>query len=182
MEKSQIQPPSMAFVGASWAALLLGAGAYMVGLWNAAMALNEKGYYFAVLVLGLYAAISLQKVVRDRIEGIPVTGIYYGISWVALLIGVGLLGVGLFNATLQPSEKGFYMMAFLLALFGAIAVQKNTRDIQASQPQAASRKTERMAERTAEADANASSASTQAEPAAQGERSVASMMKLDSKH
>lgn len=120
--------PSSAFVGASWAALLLGVVAFMVGLWNAGMQLNEKGYYFAVLVLGLYSAISLQKSVRDRLEGIPVTSIYYGISWVALLIAVGLLGVGLFNATLQLSEKGFYAMAFALALFGAIAVQKNTRD------------------------------------------------------
>ena len=120
--------PSTAFVGASWAALLLGIAAFLVGLWNAAMQLNEKGFYFAVLVLGLYSAISLQKTVRDKLEGVAVTGIYYGISWVALLIGVGLLGVGLFNATLQLSEKGFYAMAFALALFGAIAVQKNTRD------------------------------------------------------
>ena len=120
--------PSSAFVGASWAALLLGIAAFLVGLWNAAMQLNEKGFYFAVLVLGLYSAISLQKTVRDKLEGVAVTGIYYGISWVALLIAVGLLGVGLFNATLQLSEKGFYAMAFALALFGAIAVQKNTRD------------------------------------------------------
>jgi uncharacterized membrane protein YiaA len=27
-----------------------------------------------------------------------------------------------------PSEKGFYAFAFLLSLFGAITVQKNTRD------------------------------------------------------
>ena len=120
--------PSSAFVGASWAALLLGVVAFMMGLWNASMQLNEKGFYFAVLVLGLYSAISLQTVVRDRLEGVAVTGIYYGISWVALLIAVLLLGTGLFNATLQLSEKGFYGMAFALALFGAIAVQKNTRD------------------------------------------------------
>ena len=75
--------PSTAFVGASWAALLLGVVAFMAGLWNAAMQLNEKGFYFAVLVLGLYSAISLQKTVRDKLEGVAVTGIYYGISWVA---------------------------------------------------------------------------------------------------
>lgn len=125
---SQSNKPSSAFVGASWAALLLGIAAFMAGLWNASMQLNEKGYYFAILVLGLYSAISLQKTVRDRLEGIPVTSIYYGISWVALLIAVLLLTVGLFNATLQLSEKGFYGMSFALALFGAIAVQKNTRD------------------------------------------------------
>lgn len=40
-----------------------------------------------------------------------------------------LLGVGLWNATLAMSEKGFYGMAFCLALFSAIAVQKNIRDL-----------------------------------------------------
>ena len=67
-----------------------------------------------------------------RVEGIPVTGIYYGLSWTSLLLANLLLAVGLVNATLALSEKGFYAMSFVLALFGAIAVQKNTRDIQAS--------------------------------------------------
>ena len=40
-----------------------------------------------------------------------------------------LLTVGLWNATLQNSEKGFYAMAFLLSLFAAVAVQKNVRDV-----------------------------------------------------
>lgn len=149
--------PSSAFVAASWAALLLGIVAFMAGLWNAGMQLNEKGYYFAVLVLGLYAAISLQKTVRDRLEGIAVTSIYYGISWMALIIAVLLLGTGLFNAALQLSEKGFYAMAFALALFGAIAVQKNTRDNLADPARVpddmGSAKRNAKAERTAAAEA-----------------------------
>ena len=125
---------AVAFVAASWAALLAGFAAFLIGLWNAGMQLNEKGYYFTVLVFGLYAAISLQKSVRDRAEGIPVTGIYYGLSWIALLLSIALLVVGLFNATLQLSEKGFYAMSFVLALFGSVAVQKNTRDLQNAKP------------------------------------------------
>ena len=39
-----------------------------------------------------------------------------------------LLTVGLWNATLANSEKGFYAMAFLLSLFGSVTVQKNIRD------------------------------------------------------
>ena len=118
--------PSNAFV----AALLAGMAAFMVGLWNAAMPLNEKGYYFTVLMYGLFSAISLQKSVRDRLEGIAVTNIYYGLSWFSTLLCVLLLTVGLWNATLTLSEKGFYGMSFLLSLFAAIAVQKNTRDAQ----------------------------------------------------
>ena len=122
------QQPSPAFIGASWVALVAGMGAFMVGLFNAAMPLNEKGYYFTILMYGLFSAISLQKSVRDRLEGIPVTNIYYGLSWFTTVLAIGLLVVGLWNATLSLSEKGFYGMSFLLALFAAIAVQKNTRD------------------------------------------------------
>lgn len=121
--------PSAAFIAASWCALLLGMGGFVAGLWNATMALNEKGYYFTILMFGLFAAISLQKTVRDQLEKIPVTGLYYGLCWFATVLAIGLLLVGLWNATLTLSEKGFYGMAFLLALFGAIAVQKNTRDM-----------------------------------------------------
>jgi uncharacterized membrane protein YiaA len=111
------------------AALLVGAITFLVGLWNGTMQLNEKGYYFTVLMYGLFAAVSLQKSVRDKLEGIPVTGIYFGLCWVSVGLSVLLLTVGLWNATLTSSEKGFYAMAFLLSLFGGIAVQKNIRDL-----------------------------------------------------
>jgi uncharacterized membrane protein YiaA len=123
--------PTSAFKGASWAALLVGITAYLIGLFNASMQLNEKGYYFAVLVFGLYAAVSLQKAVRDKEEGIPVTNIYYGISWFALLVSILLMGIGLYNAgSIILSEKGFYGMSYVLSLFAAITVQKNIRDTQ----------------------------------------------------
>jgi uncharacterized membrane protein YiaA len=125
----QLQRPTGAFIAASWTALLIGAVVYMTGLWNAEMALNEKGYYFTILMYGLFSAVSLQKSVRDRMEGIPVTGIYFGLCWLSIVIVLLLLSVGLFNANLALSEKGFYAMAFLLSLFGAVAVQKNTRDL-----------------------------------------------------
>ncbi|MGN7721199.1 inner membrane protein YiaA [Chitinophaga sp. 22620] len=124
------QKPSLAFITASWVALFTGMLGYVIGLWNAEMQLNEKGYYFTILMYGLFAAVSVQKCVRDRLEGVPVTDIYYGISWVSMLLTIILLIVGLWNATLLPSEKGFYAFAFLLSVFGAIAVQKNTRDAQ----------------------------------------------------
>jgi uncharacterized membrane protein YiaA len=124
-----LQRPTGAFVGASWAALFVGALTYLVGLWNAAMPLNEKGYYFTLLMYGLFSAVSLQKSVRDRLEGIPVTGIYFGLCWFSLGLSVVLLAIGLWNATLAASEKGFYAMGFLLALFAAVAVQKNVRDV-----------------------------------------------------
>jgi uncharacterized membrane protein YiaA len=125
------QKPSPAFVGASWMALIVGSLGYLIGLWRAEskdMMLNEKGFYFVVLMFGLFSAVSLQKSVRDRLDNIPVSDIYFGVCWGALIMSILLLVVGLFNASLLPSEKGYYAFSFMFALFGAVAVQKNTRD------------------------------------------------------
>lgn len=124
------QKPTSAFIGASWSALLIGITSYCIGLWNAEMLLNEKGYYFTILLFGLFSVISVQKSVRDKLENIPVTDIYYSISWFTTVTSIVLLVIGLWNADLLLSEKGFYGMSFLLSLFAAIAVQKNTRDVQ----------------------------------------------------
>lgn len=129
MEQKRMQQPSAAFIAASWSAFFIGTLAFIIGLWNANMQLNEKGYYFTVLMFGLFSAISVQKSVRDQLEGIPVTNIYYGLAWFTTLLSLVLLTVGLWNADLEKSEKGFYAMSFTLSMFAAIAVQKNTRDV-----------------------------------------------------
>lgn len=119
---------SKAFAAASWAAMMIGLVGYFVGLFRANMELNEKGYYFTIIMFGLFGVVSLQKSVRDRMEGQKVTDIYYNICWFATLLSITLLVIGLWNASLFPSEKGFYAFGFILSLYGAIAVQKNTRD------------------------------------------------------
>ncbi|EOJ4090107.1 YiaA/YiaB family inner membrane protein, partial [Escherichia coli] len=64
----------------------------------------------------------------SRIPGAVHTSIYYMTCLTVFIISVALLMVGLWNATLLLSEKGFYGLAFFLSLFGAVAVQKNIRD------------------------------------------------------
>mgnify|MGYP003112501860 CR=1 FL=1 len=121
--------PTAAFVSAAWSALFIGMLSYCIGLWNASMLLNEKGYYFTILLFGLFSVISVQKSVRDKQEGIEVTDIYYSISWFTTIASILLLIIGLWNANLELSEKGFYGMSFTLSLFAAVTVQKNTRDL-----------------------------------------------------
>jgi D-aminopeptidase len=49
--------------------------------------------------------------------------------WIAIGSALILLAVGLWNADLLKSEKGFYSMAYVLSLFAAVSVQKNIRDM-----------------------------------------------------
>ena len=127
------QKPSFAFVAASWAAFGIGIIGYFAGLFNSKMMLAEKGYYFTIIMFGLFSAISIQKSIRDRLEGLPVTDLYYGVCWFCTVLSISLLVIGLWNAQMWGSEKGFYAFSFILALFGVIAIQKNTRDTIASE-------------------------------------------------
>lgn len=122
--------PTKAFRIASLAALIVGVSAYFIGLYNAPMALNEKGYYFTIMLFGLFSVVSLQKTVRDKMAGVPTTKAYFLASAVATASAIVLLVIGLLNAELLLSEKGFFGMAFTLSLFAAITVQKNVRDSQ----------------------------------------------------
>jgi len=55
------------------------------------MLLNEKGYYFTILLFGLFSVISVQKSVRDKKEGLPVTDAYYSISWFTTIASMACL-------------------------------------------------------------------------------------------
>ena len=98
---NKISTYSPAFSIVSWIALVGGIVTYLLGLWNAEMQLNEKGYYFAVLVLGLFSAASYQKTVRDKYEGIPTTSIYYMTCLTVFIISVALLMVGLWKVRIS---------------------------------------------------------------------------------
>ncbi|MEP4891139.1 MAG: inner membrane protein YiaA [Aliiglaciecola sp.] len=129
--KTSMQGPTKSYTYAAIAALLIGIGAYGVGLFNAQMLLNEKGYYLITLLYGLFSTVSLQKNVRDKAEGIKTSSIYGTLSWLSAGLAIVLLVIGLINADLLLSEKGFYGMAYTLSLFAAVTVQKNVRDTQA---------------------------------------------------
>lgn len=131
MAQSKLVPqkPTGAYIGASWFVLLIGVASYLVGLWNANMVMSDKGFYFTILLFGLFSVISIQKTIRDRAEDIPVTGIYYGVAWFCVAASLILLVVGLWNADMLLSEKGFYGLSMVLSLFAVISVQKNVRDM-----------------------------------------------------
>lgn len=129
MNLNNTNTPTSAYVFATWGVLAIGILSYLIGLWNATFDLNEKGYYFAVFLFAMFSAVTLQKTIRDKEEGIPATNIFIGMCWVAFGSSIALLVIGLVNATLLLSEKGFYGISFILSLFAIITVQKNIRDL-----------------------------------------------------
>jgi uncharacterized membrane protein YiaA len=129
---TQTNAPSSAFVGASWLTLFIGMISFWIGLYNSALPIANTGYFFTVQMYGLFSAVSVQKAVRDNLEGIPVSNIYLMLSWISLLLTGLLMVIGLWNTDLDPASKGFYAMSFVLSIFAAITVQKNIRDTIAS--------------------------------------------------
>lgn len=134
MNSPQQKGPSAAFIGISWLVLVTGIVTYNFGLWSnqfaGDMELNEQGYYLVVLMYAVFSVISVQKSVRDKLEGVPVTAIYYALSWGSSIASILFLVIGLWNADMEAAEKGFFGMSFVLSLFAAVAVQKNTRDVE----------------------------------------------------
>lgn len=128
VRRDQFGKPTSAFVGAAWVALTLAVVVYFVSLWRADMDPFEKGFFLGAFFFGLVSAVGLQKSVRDRHEGVPVTTIYLGVSWLGLGISIAMLAWGLWNSPLLPSENGLYGMTFAMAVFATVVVQKNVRD------------------------------------------------------
>jgi uncharacterized membrane protein YiaA len=67
--------------------------------------------------------------INKKLENvIKISNAFIAAFWIAL--GAGTIGylIGLVRAEMLLNEKGYYAFVFLLAIFGAIAVQKKTRD------------------------------------------------------
>lgn len=120
--------PSSAYALATYCCIGLSAGAYLTGISKADIQLNEQGYYLICLLFGLFASIVLQKVVRDKEDGQFVSNKFRAISVFAMASSLLLFVVGLYNADFSLSEKGFYAMSYILAMFSTITAQKNEAD------------------------------------------------------
>jgi uncharacterized membrane protein YiaA len=59
----------------------------------------------------------------------PVTNVFLSMCWGAFFAAVSLLIIGLYNAEMMLSEKGFYGISFVLSLFAVVTAQKNVRDV-----------------------------------------------------
>ena len=122
--------PSSAFTTTSWIALASSIGAFLIGLFNASTLTSpEKLLLFFALLFSLLSAVSLQKAIRDQLEGIPCSDAFRNVSRIGLACALCGSAYGIYNLDLTSSEKGFYFLSNLFALFATVTVQKNQLDI-----------------------------------------------------
>lgn len=95
--------------------LLTGVLLYVFCLWGDCPDLTDKGYFLAVLVLGLFTVLSYRRVSKEE-RG---ECCFAGLCRFILLLSTGLLLVGVWNLPLSMAEKGLCVVAWFAAMYGA---------------------------------------------------------------
>ncbi|EDN7239102.1 hypothetical protein TL57_000159 [Salmonella enterica subsp. enterica serovar Thompson] len=94
--------------------LIVGAAIYIIGLWYYCPLLSGKGYFLGVLMTGMFVTyVYLREEMRGRLDDR-----FTSVCQMVMLITVGLLVVGVWNAPLLPVERVVYLVAFFICLLG----------------------------------------------------------------
>lgn len=103
-----------------WIYFLSGALIYVIGLWQACPLLSGKGYFFGVLMTGMFVTYAYQHAKNYEQSDER----FVSVCRMVALITVGLLLVGVWNAPLLPLEIGVYPVAFFMCLAGEISLMR----------------------------------------------------------
>lgn len=129
-----VPPPSGAYQGVSWAALVIGLGVFAVAAWySEGLTAADRFFLYCAALFGLFAAIAASKAVRDRSEGVPISSLFYGLSWVAAVTPIVLVAYYFaFYTTIAEASRWNLFTAYCLSFFAAVSISKNTRDLEAA--------------------------------------------------
>ncbi len=94
--------------------MLAGVVLYGIGLWNIFPTLSDRGYYVALLVLGLFPVAVYWHLVQHQCLSAVMN------SWcrLTLLTAMGLLVVGLWNEPIPWQLKLMYVISWAMSLTG----------------------------------------------------------------
>jgi len=125
-----VPPPSGAWQGVSWFAFGLGAITFLYTAWySPGLAASDRFFLYTAVLFSFFGSLSVSKSVRDRTEGVPITGLFYGLSWVAAAAPFLLVAYNLaFYSTMPEVNRALLGMAYALATFAVLAIAKNERD------------------------------------------------------
>lgn len=139
-------PPTAAYQGAAWFAFALGSIAFLYAVWYSPVASSDRYFLYTGFLFSCFGCVSVSKAVRDKQEGIPVSGLFYGLSYVAAITPLVMTAYFLaYDSTMDDySHRGLLGMAYALSAFAVLTISKNERDKNAAkspvpQPQPISR-------------------------------------------
>jgi uncharacterized membrane protein YiaA len=114
----------------SWFAFGLGAVTFFYTAWySPGMTPSDRFFLYTAVLFSLFGSLSVSKSVRDREEGVPITGLFFGLSWVAALAPFLLVAFNLgFYSAIPEANRALLAMAFALATYAVLAIAKNERD------------------------------------------------------
>lgn len=101
-------------------ALPVGILVYATGLWPICPTLSEKGYYIALLALGLFSVVVYVHLRRHQCFSAKMK------TWcqLMLLVSMGLLAVGLWNEPITLSQRLIYFIAWVISLIAMTVCSK----------------------------------------------------------
>lgn len=123
--------PSPVFMGASWMVVAFAAIAFTLVLYDLDTEATVKGFYAMVVLFAMFGVVALSKAVRDKIEGIPVSPAFYGLSFAAVGIPTVALVLMLIFSDFPVSTRWLIFICSVLLVYVTAAVQKNIRDLAA---------------------------------------------------
>jgi uncharacterized membrane protein YiaA len=97
--------------------MLLGALVYLIGIWRTCPLFSGKGYFLGVLVMGIFAVLTHQRTEQEAQRDDD----FISLCRLVLLLAVGLLLVGAWFVPAPWREKGVYVMAWFVCMYGASA-------------------------------------------------------------
>ena len=123
-------PPTAAFQGASWFAFAVGAIAFLYAVWYAPVESSDRYFLYTGFLFSVFGCVSVSKAVRDKQAGFPVSGLFYGLSFVAAIAPLVITAYFLaYDSTMDDySHRGLLGIAYALSAFAVLAISKNERD------------------------------------------------------
>lgn len=121
---------SKEFYFLTWIAFILAFSFTLVAIWNTEWILVEKGFYTIVIGWITFSAFSLVKTLRDKMEGVKVTGEYIFLTWASTLASFAIGMIAIWNTEWQLVEKGYYWLGIIFITYTSFALSKEIRDRQ----------------------------------------------------
>ena len=81
------------------------------------------------VLFAMFGVVAVAKATRDKVEGVPVSAAFTGLSYAAVIIPSVGLAVALWMSSEPATARWALFIAAVLLVYASATVQKNVRDL-----------------------------------------------------